>query len=52
MKKRKFFGQSDSLCQTAPEISVKLGEGGRGSWIFSELHTKSEVFAVFFGSFP
>ena len=37
----------------SPEISVKLGEGGGGSQFFLELHTKCEVFAVFFfGGFP
>ena len=48
MKKRTFFGRSDFRPRESPEISVKLGEGGGGSRFFSELHTKCEVFAVFF----
>ena len=46
-KKRTFLVSFLSVFGSVPEISVKLEEGG-GSRIFSELHTKCEVFAVFF----
>ena len=50
MKKSTFLGQLDFCMQKAPEISVKLGKGDKVSRIFSNLHTKCEVFVFFCGS--
>ena len=47
VKKSDVFGQSDLLYRKAPEISLKLGGGGWGSGIFSELHTRAKFLRFF-----
>ena len=50
-EKTDIFGQSVFSCQKTPEISVKLVERGRGSWI--SFGTSQKVIVVIFvGWFP